>query len=154
MSGVVPTVAGVYRGSNGLRSYSDMDLLRTTTHLGDDRAEVLKYFRAQSYKHRNMSPKQQRIYLAQLANSMFSGNDPIPTGEAVQISINPTFAKFLYEAIDAHGLLQLTGVNAVSVADSVPFYNNTGELFVMSGVGRHATNSAFDFAQQSGYFSM
>lgn len=154
VSGVVPTVAGVYRGSNGLRSYSDMDLLRTTTHLGDDRAEVLKYFRAQSYKHRNMSPKQQRIYLAQLANSMFSGNDPIPTGEAVQISINTTFAKFLYEAIDAHGLLQLTGVNAVSVADSVPFYNNTGELFVMAGVGGVSTNSAFDFAQQSGYFSM
>ncbi|ANZ48874.1 hypothetical protein HOV30_gp024 [Erwinia phage Derbicus] len=154
VSGVVPTVAGVYRGSNGMRSYSDMDLLRTTTALGDDRAEVLKYFRAQSYKHRNMQPKQQRIYLAQLANSLFSGNDPIPTGEGVQISINTTFAKFLYEAVDACGLLQLTGVNAMSVADSVPFYNNTGDLFVMSGVGGVSTNNAFDFAQQSGYFNM
>lgn len=153
VTGVVPTVAGVYRGSNGSRSYSDADLLRVTTFLGDDRAEVLEYFRVQSYGHRNKTPKQQRIYLAQLAASIFAGNDPVPTGEGVQMALNPVFAKFLHEAVDAHGVLNLSGVNSMTVTENTPFFNTSGEVFVLSGMGGVATNNQFDFAQQSGYFN-
>ncbi|ANZ50214.1 hypothetical protein PHOBOS_24 [Erwinia phage vB_EamM_Phobos] len=153
VSGVVPTVTGVYAGSNGPRSYSDMDLIRLATYLGDHRAEVLQVLRAQSYNHRNLSPKQQRIYLAQMAGNVFSGNNPVPTGEGVQIAIHPTFGKFLFEAIDAHGFLQLTGVNTMTEVENTPFFNTTGETFVLSGMGGVDTNNSFDFAQQSGYFN-
>ncbi|WP_366536681.1 hypothetical protein, partial [Salmonella enterica] len=91
----VPTVSGVYTGTAQKRSFQDMDLISVVTKLGDNANDVYSYLNAQSYSHRELNERQQRIYMLKLAASLFASKAPQATGESLDMAINPIFGKCL-----------------------------------------------------------
>lgn len=150
----IPTISGVYRGPKGLASLADMDLLSVATYTGDKRADFLNYLRAQSYNNRALTPKQQRIYLMKLAAGMFSANDMMVTGESIDMVINPVYGNLLQKFTEAAGNFQIYGVNANSTESDTAFYNTSGELFNLSGIGGAAANTDFGLSQFSSQFNL
>lgn len=150
----IPTISGVYRGPRGLASLADMDLLSVATYTGDKRADFLNYLHAQSYDKRQLTPKQQRIYLMKLAAGMYSANDMMVTGESIDMVINPVFGNLLQKFTEQAGNFQIYGVNANNAASDTAFYNTSGELFNLSGIGGAATNSDFGLSQFSSQFNL
>lgn len=154
VSASIPTICGVYRGPKGLASLADMDLLSVATYTGDKRGDFLNYLHAQSYNNRQLTPKQQRIYLMKLAAGMFSANDMVVTGEGIDMVINPVFGNLLQKFTEQAGNFQIFGVNANVAGADTAFYNNSGELFNLSGIGGAAANTDFGLSQYSSQFSL
>lgn len=139
----VPTIAGVYTGTAQKRSFQDMDLISVVTKLGDNANDVYTYLNAQSYSHRELGQRAQRIYMLKLAASLFASKGPNVTGESLDMAINPIFAKCLLDFVRSNCTWSLTGVNAYNTMATSLFFNNGGEDFTLSGSGLSASGSDF-----------
>lgn len=151
----VPTIAGVYTGTGEKRSVADMDLVSVLTHLGDKQQDVYEFMHAQSYSNRKMDDKAQRIYLLKLAASMYGGREFRPTGESLDMAVNPVFAKTLLDrARSAVAAWQLNGVQAHDVLSNSLFTNNGGETFVLSGSGNGGSFDTFGLNVTTNSFTL
>ncbi|EED6471362.1 hypothetical protein XI41_21145 [Salmonella enterica subsp. enterica serovar Derby] len=139
----VPTVSGVYTGTAQKRSFQDMDLISVVTKLGDNANDVYSYLNAQSYSHRELNERQQRIYMLKLAASLFASKAPQATGESLDMAINPIFGKCLLDFVRNNCTWSMTGVNAYNTMATSLFFNNGGEDFTLSGNGLSASGSDF-----------
>lgn len=145
----VPTISGVYQGSGGLLSFQDADLVRVANYFGDKAGEVMDYIRAQSYGHRNMDEKSQRIYLLKLMNAMFGAGKPKATGEALEMALNPVFGKALLDAVRSVGTrLDVVGVSAYNHMNNSLFTG--GQSFTLAGSAGMGNMSDFSLTGASG----
>ncbi|AFQ96749.1 hypothetical protein STRATTON_37 [Erwinia phage vB_EamM_Stratton] len=146
----VPTVSGVYTGNTQKRSFQDMDLVSVLTKFGDNQTDVYTYLHAQSYSHRELNARAQRIYMLKLAAVLFGAKDARITGESLDMAVNPVFAKCVLDFVRENCNWQLTGVSAHnSIANSL-FFNNGGENFTLSGTGSSAQGSDFSLGVSIG----
>lgn len=145
----VPTISGVYQGSGGLLSFQDADLVRVANYFGDKAGEVMDYIRAQSYGHRNLDEKAQRIYLLKLYSAMFGAGKPKATGEALEMALNPVFGKALLDAVRGVGTrLDVVGVSAYNHMNNSLFTG--GQSFTLAGSAGMGNMSDFSLTGASG----
>ena len=110
-STAVPTMDGVYVADGHHRTLQDMDALTVLTKVGDNFKDGLEFLHAQSFAQRTKEPMDQRIYLIQMANHLYSANGVRYTGDSLDIAINPVFAKLLVDATKAMCTYNMVGVN-------------------------------------------
>lgn len=145
----VPTISGVYQGSGGLLSFQDADLVRVANYFGDKAGEMMDFIRAQSYGHRNLDEKAQRIYLLKLMNAMFGAGKPKATGEALEMALNPVFGKALLDAVRMVGTrLDVVGVSAYNHMNNSLFTN--GQSYTLAGNGGMGSLSDFSLSGVTG----
>lgn len=146
----VPNVSGVYTGNAQKRSFQDMDLVSVLTKFGDNQTDVYTYLHAQSYSHRELNARAQRIYMLKLAAVLFGAKDARTTGESLDMALNPIFGKCVLDFVRDNCNWQLTGVSAHnSIANSL-FFNNGGENFTLSGTGSSAQGSDYSLGVSIG----
>ena len=138
-----PTISGQYFSNSQKRSFQDMDLVSALTKVGDNQRDAIDYISAQSYSHRYLNARDQRLYLLKMAASMFGSKQPQVTGEASDLAINPLFGKALVEYITENCNFQVNGVTAANSLTHSVFVNTGNENFALSGSGPNAFGSDF-----------
>lgn len=139
----VPTPAGSYTGSNGIRSLDDMDLLDVANRVGDKFDHFKSYVSAVSYDNRQYDVEEVMMYQMNLAKEFYGPNDLRLLGDAIDMVISPDFLSLLISYQTNCVQSEYNGVVEYAPRDQGLFIG--GKQFAVAG--QHAPQA------QSGYGS-